>query len=218
MEEGESQCPKMSEQTAYPLCWPAGWPRTSANLRRESRFLRASSFAARAHSMDESRTELSNELARMGAKKIVLSTNIQLRIDGAPYSGRIRPSDPGAAIYFELKGKPVSLACDKWLRVEDNVWAIAKHIEALRGQERWGVGSIEQAFRGYMALPAIGESSASDWWKTLGVPVNASADQVRKAYRILVKKHHPDRNGDAEMFHRIQIAMGRFESTLKESA
>lgn len=74
--------------------------------------------------------------------------------------------DRGAAVYFEMKGKPVSLACDKWNRVEDNIWAIAKHIEALRGQQRWGVGSIEQAFRGYTALPAIGESSASEWWKT----------------------------------------------------
>ena len=150
---------------------------------------------------------LSNELDPLGARKGVLSTNSRRRLDGQPYSNQSQPADPGAAVYFELKSKPVSLACDKWDRVEDNIWAIAKHIEALRGQERWGVGSIEQAFRGYMALPAIGESGASDWWKTLGVPINAPHEQVVQAYKILVKKHHPDVGGDPELFRRVMKAM-----------
>ena len=168
--------------------------------------------------MDEACFFLAEELRRLRADKTVLSTNVKLRIDGQPYSNQPQVADPGAAVYFELKGKPISLACDKWNRVEDNVFAIAKHIESLRAQDRWGVGSIEQAFRGYLALPAVGESSASTWWQTLGVSVNASPDQVREAYRILVKKLHPDRGGDPEMFHRLQRAMERFEATLKEVA
>ncbi|HVX56954.1 MAG TPA: J domain-containing protein [Candidatus Saccharimonadales bacterium] len=168
--------------------------------------------------MSESRDFLAAELRRLGARKEVLSTNVQLRLDGVPYSNRAQPEDPGAAVYFELKGKPVSLACDKWLRVEDNVYAIAKHIESLRAQDRWGVGSIERAFTGYMALPAVGESSASDWWKTLGVPINATPEQVREAYRLLVRKHHPDVGGDPEMFHRVQSAMDKFEAGLRRVA
>jgi hypothetical protein len=168
--------------------------------------------------MEGARTFLGGELDRLGARKPILSTNMELRLDGMPRAGQMQPNDTGAAVYFELKGKPVSLACDKWLRVEDNIWAIAKHIEALRGQERWGVGSIERAFTGYLALPAVGESSASDWWKTLGVPVNADPEMVRKAYRILVKKHHPDAAGDPELFRRIQQAMDRFEYNLRQNA
>lgn len=164
--------------------------------------------------MAESCDYLCNELRLLGAGNEILSTNLKLKIDGLPYANLPQPNDVGAAVYFDFKKKPVSLACDKWNRVEDNVWAIAKHIEALRGQERWGVGTMEQAFRGYMALPAIGESSASDWWKTLGVAVNATPDQVRTAYRLLVKKHHPDTGGDSELFNRVQKAMERFEHTL----
>lgn len=208
----------MSEQTAYPLSWPEGWPRTAKQQRRMSRFSRSHAFAARWHSMNEARELLAGELRRLGARKCVLSTNVPLRLDGAPYANQKQPDDTGAAVYFELKGRPVSLACDRWLHVEDNVWAIGRHIEALRAQERWGVGSIERAFSGYQALPAVGESSASDWWKTLGVPVNATVDQVRDAYRVLVKKHHPDRGGDAEMFRRLQAAMERFERTLMVEA
>ena len=38
---------------------------------------------------------------------------------------------------------------------------------------------------------------------------------MREAYRILVKKHHPDAGGDPEMFLRLQRAMERYEKQLK---
>jgi hypothetical protein len=161
--------------------------------------------------MEEACGGLADELRRLGANKEILSTNVPRRLDGRPYSGQAQPNDAGAAVYFQFKGKTVSLACDKWNRVEDNVWAMTKHIEALRGQQRWGVGTIEQAFRGYTALPAIGQASGIKWWEILGVPINSGPDLVKDAYRILVKKHHPDAGGDVELFHRIQEAYRLFE-------
>ena len=198
----------MSEQTAFPLSWPENWPRTASHQRRDSAFKSGSRYY---HSMDEARRELANELDRLGATKTVLSTNVKLRIDGLPYSNQAQPSDTGAAVYFTLKGKATSLACDKWRRVECNIWAIKCKIYNLRADARYGVGSIDQAFRGYVALPAPGESGASEWHKTLGVAINATADQVRDAYRILAVKHHPDRNGDVELFHRVQRAWEQFQ-------
>lgn len=202
----------MSEKTSFPLCWPEGWPRHKT--REYSRFGRYNNLHTMARAVDF----LQLELNRLGSTKEVLSTNVKTKLSGEPYSGMAQPSDPGVAVYFELNGKPVSLACDKWNRVEDNVWAIAKHIESLRGQERWGVGTMEQAFRGYMALPGIGESSASEWWKTLGVTINASPEQVKEAYRLLVKKHHPDKGGDPDLFNRVQRAMENWETTQRQAA
>jgi DnaJ domain len=201
----------MENKTAYPLCWPEGWPRTAGNEIAKSRFLRPCAYSSRYRSLSEVVNELQGELDRLGAGNIILSTNIVLKLDGLPRSGQVAPKDKGAAVYFLLDNKPVSLACDKWDRVEDNIWAIVKHIEALRGQERWGVGNISMAFRGYMALPAP-QGNGCDPFDTLGIPKNSSWDQVKDAWRNIAKAHHPDTSGsDGEFFKVAKEAYEQIE-------
>lgn len=49
-----------------------------------------------------------------------------------------------------------------------------------------------------------------DYYKTLGVQRSASADEIKRAYRKLANKHHPDKNKDdasaAEKFSRVTEA------------
>ena len=55
-------------------------------------------------------------------------------------------------------------------------------------------------------------TQAKDYYKILGVAENASADEIRKGYRSLAKKHHPDANaGDpasTEKFKEVSEAHG----------
>lgn len=45
-----------------------------------------------------------------------------------------------------------------------------------------------------------------DHYHTLGVNHTTSADEIKKAYRKLASKHHPDKGGNAEQFKKIQEA------------
>jgi DnaJ-class molecular chaperone len=43
-------------------------------------------------------------------------------------------------------------------------------------------------------------------WDVLGLPPGASPEEIKKAYKTLAKKHHPDKGGDPEEFKRINKA------------
>lgn len=45
-----------------------------------------------------------------------------------------------------------------------------------------------------------------DYYEILGVPKNASPDEIKRAYRKLAHQHHPDKGGDAEKFKEVNEA------------
>lgn len=166
---------------AYPLAWPHGWPRTKS--RQRARF---------DMTMDRATREVVNEIARLGGRYVVISTNIPVRRDGLPYANaRPNNADPGVAVYFERKGKQMVFACDKWDQVKDNIRAVCKTIEAMRGIERWGASDMmERAFSAFTAI----EPPRSPWG-VLGVKPNATREEVEAAYRAKAKEVHPDTGG-----------------------
>lgn len=49
-------------------------------------------------------------------------------------------------------------------------------------------------------------AATPDYYKTLGVSRTATADEIKKAYRKLARKHHPDAGGDEAKFKEINEA------------
>lgn len=185
---------------AYPLAWPLGRPR--AKGRSDAKFRDGGSGGKRVN-LELAMNRLESELSAIGAKSVVLSMNIRLTLTGKRDMNvsRGEPFDPGAAVYFNLFNQPHVLACDKWDRTADNIVAISKHIEALRGQERWGVADLRQAFTGHVALPA-----PEQWWQVLEVPESASIDQIQTAWRNKIAAAHPDNGGSQSAAARINQA------------
>lgn len=186
----------MSEYSSYPLSWPTGWPRHKTRV--ESRFghyMRRPSVAAGSR-------YILDELKRMGIGdfNVVISTNVTLRLDGLPYSNQREPQDPGAAVFWRDGDKRLVLACDKYLSVGENLYAIGKTIEATRGIERWGAVTAEQAFAGYVAL---NEKTGPSCWEVLHIPPNSSEDSILDAYRQRARATHPDLGGNADEFARV---------------
>lgn len=147
---------------------------------------------------------LAGELKRLAAQGVIISSNLQIRQDGLPYANQSKMlADPGVAVYFKLKNAPRVLACDKWASVAENMAAIAGHIEAIRAVDRYGVGTLEQAFAGYQALPA----QASPWWTVLEFDQRpTSFTIVEQRFTTLAKQHHPDRGGNPVTMAKINAA------------
>lgn len=181
---------------AYPLYWPSNRGRTPSYKRTRARF--KTTFGA---AVDF----IINELRLLGARHPVISTNVQLRRDGLPSAaaGARNVYDSGVAIYFFYKERETCMTCDRWDKVEDNIYAIGKSIEAMRGIARWGSGDmLEAAFAGFVALP----DPKSKWREVLGFP--STLDAAENQYRFLSKKHHPDMpGGDAAMMAKLNEAI-----------
>jgi hypothetical protein len=182
---------------SYPLAWPPGKPRTPPHRVERSRF-----------DPGNRPTEVANvraELQRLGARNVIVSTNVRLRLDGAPYANDKAPADQGVAVYFDYAGGQKCFACDRWWTVEENLRAIFKSIEAIRGLERWGSKSfVDAAFTGFSALPS--PDSARAWWDVLGVSPHATAEQINAAWREKARTAHSDAGGSDAAMSELNVA------------
>lgn len=188
----------MTEITQGRLCWPAGWPRTEQP--RMAHFMTALPAAV---------DSIGYEVGRIGGSDLVISCDGQRGKRGDLLSEQPSWIDQGVAVYFVVKGDQRVLPCDRWNRLRDNLQAIAKTLEALRGIERWGTKQIvDAAFEGFKALPAPEPIEPErPWWEVLGVAESADPVVIDAAYRALAKRVHPDRpGGDAAAFRAITTA------------
>lgn len=184
----------------FPLQWPTGYTRTTTRKK--------SSFKTSGHA---AQIQLRHEIKLLKADDLIVSSNVHVRPDGLIYSDGLGNAikDPGVAIYFKIKKKSIVMCCDQYPTVGENIHALAKGIEAIRGMERWGVSDfIERAFTGFTALPLGGTTivPSKKWYEVLGVSESASQDEIKKAYRVKTKTAHPDSGGSAEEFNKLSNA------------
>lgn len=205
---------------AYPLSWPTGWVTTPASLRQHSRFstrgrAEGQSFQrTRELTFAEAKTRLFDELRRLEATGITLSTNVKPSRSGAILARDVekRLAEPGAAVYFTLKRQSRCLACDRYATLAGNLAAIAAHIAALRAIDRYGIGTVDQAFAGY--APRL-QAASVDWHIVLGVPPSATLERAETAFTALARTAHPDAGGTHEAMSRLTEAISYARHALR---
>ena len=186
--------------TAYPLHWPAGLPRTKTKL--QSRF---QSTLHRALENVRAELRLFGKDSGKPVSDLILSSNVTLTEQ--------RPVDTGIAAYFKWDGLDCCIAVDRYPKVEHNVQAIAKVVEAERAKLRHGgLNVVRAAFRGYAALPP--PRDGKPWWDVLGVPQDCRLDAARQAHRTLAVKHHPDAGGDVDRMAEVNRAWDEAQRAL----
>lgn len=176
----------MKHVESHPLHWPVGWRRSERRQRSQFK----TSFAS-------ARDGLLDEIRLLGGRDPIISTNIETYQRGGrdiPYANQARPADPGVAVYFTRAARQRVLACDRYQSVGENLQAIRKTIEALRGIERWGSSELlDRTFQGFAALPE--SIRTRSWWEVLGVERHWTLEKIEAHYRSKALNAHPDRRG-----------------------
>jgi len=187
---------------AYPLQWPEGWPRTDSHRRVSDQ-----RFHGRTYGLEIGRTResLLDELRQLGAKEVVLSTNMPVRQAGLPYAnGRLFNKDPGVAAYFTLKKRPLVMARDAYRTVAGNLRSLTMAIEAMRTLKRHGGDMMmERAFTGFAAITP--PDWKRPWREVFGVKPDWCGD-ITALYREKARHRHPDTGGSDTLMAELNVA------------
>lgn len=164
------------------LRWPDDWKRHKGGRDTTSRFQPRHGSLTILGAL----TSLYEELERLRARDVTVTTNLKLKVDGRPIAKQPKLDDPGVSIFFSRAGVPHVMAQDRFDRVEGNLRSLALAVKAMRDLERHGGGVIaEKAFEGFTGVPATTSSEArsSRWWEVLGVSASAPLSAIRGAWK-----------------------------------
>lgn len=200
-------------ESAYPLRWPQGRPRTLGNRRQYGQFKASEKRITRVQALDR----LKAEVSRLGGLYLIVSSDLVLRQDGQPHQGKAEPADPGVVAFFSLKGQPVSLPCDTFESLAQNIAALAAHIEATRRIERYGVASASETLQAFLSLPSPDGSKASTakpWRDVLGLKADFPSGYdagdaeiiIQARWRERATHAHPDTGGSTEKMAELNSA------------
>jgi hypothetical protein len=150
---------------------------------------------------------LERELDHLHASGIVIQAFLRptdIRNDGWPRSSA-RPSEPGVIVSFSAMKQSYSYPCDTYDAWEDNLYAVALSLEALRAVNRYGVtkrGEQYQGFRRLEAAQPIAPSEAAIQFlaKHAGIDPFVVRQDPNAAYRTAARKLHPDFGGSHDLF------------------
>jgi hypothetical protein len=213
-------------RSPFPLDWPVGAPRK--RWRDNSDFDKSRGFNA-------ARDGVLDQLRLFKASHVVITSNLPTNGKGLPHSASVgQLDDPGIAVYWVKAGKEHVIACDRWRTCMENMRAIEKTLEALRGIARWGsTEMVEQAFAGFAALPpgsgtnaytAPEQSRPKTWREIFGVNIEPWASLplpdllaiVKSRHREQIKEAHPDKpGGSLELTQQLNAALASAELELK---
>jgi hypothetical protein len=154
--------------------------------------------------MGRARDQLLEELKRLRATNPIISSNIALRRDGIPYADQRRLDDPGVAVYFTLRNKPMVMARDAYQTVAGNLRSLTLAIEAMRQLERHGGSTMmERAFSGFAALTP--PDWKKPWRQVFGVKPDWRGD-ITALYREKARNRHPDAGGSDTVMAELNVA------------
>lgn len=123
----------------------------------------------------------------------------------------------GVVLRLKIDGSQYNIACDRWVRLEHNVYALHLVLRNLRVMLEWGVGDLKRFLAGFLpggavasALPAGHQEGMEEWRLYLGLGPTAKLDDAQAVYRRRAKAVM---DNEEEML-RLNLAMDAASKTL----
>ncbi len=181
----------MTLRYSAPLAWPEWIPVTPRASQRTDR-----NFAP-PMKLEESITYLETEVQAIQCNAV-----LSLDID-QPLAERQRKkigTRTGAALQLRFPHGNYVIACDTWLTLEHNIYALHLAIRQWRNMERWGVGTLPVLLKGFE--PGVQTSTIArtpqwdlpEWMEKLGLGPTATLDDAQAIYHKRAK--HLANNSD----------------------
>lgn len=132
---------------------------------------------------------------------------------GARFEARYQSeADRTVRLTYRKDGKTVTLTMDKQDRAVDNLRVLYLAVEAMRLNERRGIGDVVASAYLQIAAPEV----AMDPYEVLDVRVGAPLDVAEAAYKAKMRSVHPDSGGSVEAAKRLNTAIATIRKQVAE--
>lgn len=105
-------------------------------------------------------------------------------------------SNPAASLRIRLSGHMFIFACDRWLTLTHNLYAIAISLRQMRQLAQYGAADLSQLFRPFLqedissAAATASDVPLEEWQKLLGLGPSATLEDANAIYRARAKQNH----------------------------
>lgn len=209
---------------SYPLRWPPHYTRAQ---RWEKSINQTFKMGM---SLQEALTFLNEEVDALKPQNATLYTDYENL--GNPRLMRSSGYETGVALSIKIDGMAYDFACDRWVQLEQNIYALHLALRSLRNLPQWGVGTLAQAFGGFglvqnhippsTSYDTINNGSAEptsiaaspileEWRLTLGLGPTATLDDAQAVYRRRAKSLA----SDEEALMKLNLAMDAANKALR---
>lgn len=166
-----------------PLKWPETVPATPLLKQRVDNGFSASM------SISDAISFLDQELSSLGISQATLYTDIeQINVE------RLRKklgSRTGACLYVKHLGGEYVFACDRWQKLEHNIYALQLAFRSWGSIEKWGIGSIAALMAGFEIERSYSqvqqEEKVADCLREFGLGSTATIDDATAIYHRRAK-------------------------------
>jgi hypothetical protein len=145
-----------------------------------------------------------NQTSAITSAKLYTNAENMMSTQPTTYISR----EPGAAVRVKIEGKNYAIACDRWMMLQHNIYALHLAIRQFRKMHESGLGALPLLMAGFNEQNAQGQSasgaSEENWYQVLELHSSSTLDDANNAYREKAKSLGPQ---DPDGLQRLNLAI-----------